>query len=360
MAEYKDQFESNHFTQNEPATQKRLEACLKRDDSNARRYPSGEHIRVIQEALRKVRAILPSVPEIPAKENGTFGVATRNATKAYKTARTVVRPGQPLDDIVGRMTIASLDTDMRNMERKLPDIPDDPELVDDGPTQDVYIRIFGYDNPGQQGMVLSDSGEAKALRKEVDETPRYLEFHKPLRTMWVVGGERVATEIIKTFEKERAKGPLGRIVIAGGSAGGKNVLEVAGDLTNKKIPIALVGVADGAFQEADKLDPVADNVRDIPLTFKSPNILTTSKQNVFQSWGHTLDPKQELHGKIFGFHNNLDLTENALLDAARRRAKIPGGFNQQAALEAAHVAAYEFGFGMFDLAARRIFKTLPP
>jgi hypothetical protein len=258
------------------------------------------------------------------------------------------------------MTIASLDTDMRNMQRQLPEIPDEPELVDDGPTQDIYIRIYGYDNPGQQGMVLSETPEAKALRKEIDETPRYLDFHKPMRTMWVAGGEQVATKIIKTFEVERAKGPLGRIVIAGGSAGGKNALEVAGDLTNKKIPIAFVGVADGAFQEVDKMNPAADNIKDIPLLFKSPNILATTKQNVFQSWGHTLDPGQELHGKIFGFPNNLDLTDNALLDGAKRRLKIPGGIARQAALEAAHVAAYEFGFSMFDMAARQIFKTLPP
>jgi hypothetical protein len=100
MAEYKERFESDHFTQNEPATQARLKACLDRDDSNTRRYPSGEHIRVIQDALRKVRAILPSVPT--SRRGRTVPSGSRRAPPRKPTRR----PG-PLSALASRSTTSS-------------------------------------------------------------------------------------------------------------------------------------------------------------------------------------------------------------------------------------------------------------
>jgi hypothetical protein len=204
--------------------------------------------------------------------------------------------------------------------------------------QDVYIKFFGYDAPGQQGMVLSQSDEARAFAQRVN-TPAYLAQRLPLRTIWLVGGEgkkNRCREVVDVVKKIVADGgSTGSIVITGGSAGGKNALETAGLLTAERFTIRYVGLCDAAFQKDDiKSQP--------PLVFKAPPIMCLQRENWFQSWGHTLDPNQELHGQVDGFSNN-DLTPLTLIQQIKMRYRH-SEIDAQDALEEAHVAAYQHAF----------------
>lgn len=205
--------------------------------------------------------------------------------------------------------------------------------------QDVYVRFFGYDVPSQQGAVISKSApELVDFAKKVN-TPEYVARRMPLALIWLVGGEgkgnRVGDVITKMKELETAAGSLGSICITGGSAGGKNALELAGRLTQDGRTVRYVGICDGAFQKADISS-------DKPLTFKAPSIMCMQKENWFQSWGHTLDPRQELHGRIDGF-SNVDVTALTIVQQVVVQHKH-GSLDDQEALEAAHVAAYKHGF----------------
>jgi hypothetical protein len=138
----------------------------------------------------------------------------------------------------------------------------------------------------------------------------------------------------------------------GGSAGGKNVLQIAEKLAANSVAMHYVGVCDGAFQKEDKQNPAQDSVTALPLVFKSPNfsVVQNRKRNWFQSWGHTLDPNQELHGKITGFSDD-DLTDSPEVKTVRDAFNNGAGWGtensrKQKALEAAHTAAYLKGFNI--------------
>lgn len=219
--------------------------------------------------------------------------------------------------------------------------------------QDIYIKIFGYDRPGEAGTKTKEMQEGSVNAERVVNTADYLSRRKPLETIWIIGGEgkkNPSDQIVQQVKLiESKKGPLGSIIILGGSAGGKNALEVAGKLTALGMGVRYVGIADGAFQKADILI-------EHPLTFKAPEIRCMEKVNWYQSWGHTLDPKQELHGKVedgyrFPFAN-IDLTH--LTDQTKMSLRH-NLIDEQEAIEEAHVKAY---LEAFKQAAKRILEIL--
>jgi hypothetical protein len=53
----------------------------------------------------------------------TFGESMKEAVLAYKSINTIIRQGQPLDPIVGRMTLAQLDTELKNLGAPVPPPP---------------------------------------------------------------------------------------------------------------------------------------------------------------------------------------------------------------------------------------------
>jgi peptidoglycan hydrolase-like protein with peptidoglycan-binding domain len=96
------------------ASQK-LEACLVDDRAHVTQGVSGEHVGLIQKALDAVGDEEICANEITSK---TYGTSTAAAVLAYKRKHNIVNPSyqkQP-DNIVGKMTIASLDKDMQRLE----------------------------------------------------------------------------------------------------------------------------------------------------------------------------------------------------------------------------------------------------
>lgn len=96
----------------------KLNACLKTDSAHilpkARGGKDGPHVTTIQNALMKIRGAAPGLGIQPITDaSGTYGHTTAAAVLKYKGAKGIKRSGQPLDDIVGRMTITQLDDDLR-------------------------------------------------------------------------------------------------------------------------------------------------------------------------------------------------------------------------------------------------------
>lgn len=112
----KKRLESPELTTNQsPAVQKQLTNCLNLDSAHIRPGDKGDHVAAIQDALTALRQRLPDLGLLEIKDKrGEYGDDTRNAVKKYKEINNIVRKGQPLDNIVGRMTITQMDNDLVN------------------------------------------------------------------------------------------------------------------------------------------------------------------------------------------------------------------------------------------------------
>lgn len=88
-----------------------LEAAAESDPAHIQRGAKGQHVRKIQEAL-----ILLDNASIGV--DGAYGEATAEAVLAYKRKRSIINRSyqQTADDIVGRMTMASLDRELVEKE----------------------------------------------------------------------------------------------------------------------------------------------------------------------------------------------------------------------------------------------------
>ena len=101
MVEIKSRLESRHFTlEQSPKSKERLAQCLASDPMHITpSSPQGEHIKAIQDALRKIGNAqkelgLPAITD----RAGDYGDTTADAVLKYKskTGRPINRPGQPI------------------------------------------------------------------------------------------------------------------------------------------------------------------------------------------------------------------------------------------------------------------------
>lgn len=110
----KDNLESSHFLGQSAAVRQRLTSCLRSDAANIRPFsPASESIQAVKEGLNRVQPRIPGMKRITDTQN-TFGESMKDAVLAYKSFNGIVRTGQPLDPIVGRGTLARLDTELQN------------------------------------------------------------------------------------------------------------------------------------------------------------------------------------------------------------------------------------------------------
>jgi hypothetical protein len=94
----------------------RLEACLARDSAHLTRGAQGDFVRKTQKAVVILCETSIDPREIVA---GLYGPSTANAVLAYKQARQIINPAYQTraDDIIGKLTIKSLDAEMAKLER---------------------------------------------------------------------------------------------------------------------------------------------------------------------------------------------------------------------------------------------------
>ncbi len=100
-----------------------LEACALQDAAHITRGATGDHVAKIQFALFSLDRLTIDRTELVLQQ---YGRSTAAAVIAYKTKRRIINQSyqNAPDDIVGKMTIASLDQEMRLTER-LPKQPGD-------------------------------------------------------------------------------------------------------------------------------------------------------------------------------------------------------------------------------------------
>lgn len=110
----KDALESSHFLSFNTAVQTRLLGCLRSDGGNIRPFSApSEAIEPIKQGLNRVQPKNPGMKRITDAQE-SFGQSMVDAVLAYKSLHGIIRAGQPLDNIVGRGTLARLDTELKN------------------------------------------------------------------------------------------------------------------------------------------------------------------------------------------------------------------------------------------------------
>jgi hypothetical protein len=109
----KARLESAELTNHPAGIQKLLDACLASDPSHITPHQKGEQVQILQRALM---TIAERSPEIGLKKitdkPGEYESDTIEAVLKYKEHFKIVRTGQRLDPIVGRMTISQIDDDL--------------------------------------------------------------------------------------------------------------------------------------------------------------------------------------------------------------------------------------------------------
>src|ERR1700760_2710691 len=94
----------------------KLEACMVNDKAHVLQGARGQHVSKLQQALDALgdQAIGPD--EIASK---TYGPSTASAVLSYKKKQKIINLSYQTkaDNIVGKMTIASLDKEMQQLEK---------------------------------------------------------------------------------------------------------------------------------------------------------------------------------------------------------------------------------------------------
>lgn len=93
----------------------RLQQCLVSDPAHVKPNDTGEHVRLIQIALEVLDGLSIGRAERTQK---LYGTSTAEAVLAYKRKRKIINHSYQSseDNIVGKMTIASLDKEMYERE----------------------------------------------------------------------------------------------------------------------------------------------------------------------------------------------------------------------------------------------------
>lgn len=104
------------LTSNLLAGNKRLQSCLVSDPAHVKLGDQGEHVWLIQVAI-----VLIEDPGIDQNEidSAYYGRSTAKAVLEYKKARNIINKAyqNAADDIVGKMTIKSLDDEMLALQK---------------------------------------------------------------------------------------------------------------------------------------------------------------------------------------------------------------------------------------------------
>jgi hypothetical protein len=315
---------------------------------------------LVQIALAQIHELLDKrIPEIKDKA-GFFGPSTVHAVHVYKDTRDIVIPGHKLDDIVGRRTISFLDDDLVEIEGSKP-APKPPATK----FKDVVVLItgFGGTNSPVQGQPQLPGG---LIRDVVSDTYKK-KANRSLEPIVFTGGQSPdPTRTIARLVRAASLGSgasAGIVCLVGESAGGKNVLALANELTTlpPQIPLTYVGISDGAFDDGDALKP--PNSKGDNLRIRAQSFVASEKVNIFQSDGNGTEfsgsllrdiwagkmPNKEVHGPIDFFITNRDLTADGSLPRAPANASF----------EAVHANAVSMGHGVHLQRIRTILDGAP-
>jgi|GEM_PF-1198864 len=137
-----------------------LEACAVQDSAHVTRGAIGDHVAKIQFALFELDGLAIDRTELV---NHQYGRSTAAAVLAYKTKRQIINRSyqSSADDIVGKMTIASLDKEMLVRERQ-PKHPGDCVLSPPGVPILANFAPVAAANSSERVVSLAGQGRTTA------------------------------------------------------------------------------------------------------------------------------------------------------------------------------------------------------
>ena len=118
----KSSLESKHFLSFGSAAKVRLTQCLRNDGANIRPFSApNEAIEAIKRGLNRVQPKTPGMPLIVGSQTNAFDQSMINAVLAYEASKAIIRSGQPLNNVIGRGTLARLDNDLKAFGAQAPE-----------------------------------------------------------------------------------------------------------------------------------------------------------------------------------------------------------------------------------------------
>jgi hypothetical protein len=136
-----------------------LEACAVKDSAHVTRGASGDHVAKIQFALLTLDRLTIDRAELVSQK---YGKSTAAAVLAFKQKRKIINHSYQsvADDIVGKMTIAALDNEMK-LKELLPKPPGDCALSPPGVPTSVSTFAAPARNLSQQVNAVAETRDAK-------------------------------------------------------------------------------------------------------------------------------------------------------------------------------------------------------
>jgi hypothetical protein len=137
---------------------RRLEACLNDNSAHILQGDAGEHVLKIQKAIMMLDRVSIAPNEVKDK---SYGPSTASAVLKYKQKRSIINTSyqSQADDIVGKMTIESIDHELANRFPFQPVSPSDIFIPHDDPivipntsspkSLNFRIRMFGGISAGE-------------------------------------------------------------------------------------------------------------------------------------------------------------------------------------------------------------------
>lgn len=312
----------------------KLEAAAVSDPAHILPGARGPHVDKIQAALIQLDGA-------GIAQDAAYGPGTAAAVRAFKQKRQILNFQGKIDDIVGKKTMAALDTEMLAREqvvgagaggagaggagasgvvrRGVNSLGGTTAPVAVSLPLDILVQFDGGDTSaeGTRNFQAEDN-----FKKEIN-TAAYLQTHQPVVPFIFVGGRGLTDQSSSAFLQVLALRQLfknGVTIVVGGSVGALPALRAAEKLSFAKIKLDYVGIADGAFFES--LGEVSLFGSFPPRVILPGDIVADRKENFFQTFGHNTlkDPRgpggfmlgTEFHLPLSNFFTNIDM---ALSDA---------------------------------------------
>ena len=199
----KPAFESAEFTTEvTPSVRARLESCLRSDPAHippkSRGGQDGPHVEALQKALKKINAALPLELKIGdiTDAAGVYGQNTADVVRKYKELNAIQRTGQPIDEIVGRMTISALDDELKNLRLRPGPSPRPPTPPSpDPPAPNRFPTAFCLQN----GRIFLDG--TTAVKRSPPMSPAEW-VGKTQATFDTICANRLGNQIVQAVREE--------------------------------------------------------------------------------------------------------------------------------------------------------------
>jgi hypothetical protein len=225
----------------------KLEAAAVSDPAHILPGSSGSHVGKIQQALIQLDGA-------SLVQDSSYGQATAAAVAAFKRKRQILNSSGQIDNIVGKKTIAALDSEMLAKERGGgsgdPGAPAGPGglrlgfKIKDEDKRHTMIYFSGVvDDQGFGGVVISGTSHGQEILTDMED-------------MRTVNSEKVVLGIGGSLNNKVSgpaaaitfilanRDPRGKLIIYGFSAGGINSLDTCRFLNTGGIKVDLLVLVD--------------------------------------------------------------------------------------------------------------------